>query len=59
MPGKKYLHRFKRRDVRVECVQTDNGFEFTDRFSPSKHESQTLFETTAATLGICHKLIHP
>lgn len=50
---------FKRRGVRVECVQTDNGFEFTNRFSCSKRESQTLFETTAAALGIRHKLIRP
>ena len=27
---------FKRRGIHVECVQTDNGFEFTNRFSPSK-----------------------
>jgi hypothetical protein len=50
---------FKRRGVRVECVQTDNGFEFTNRFSPSKRESQTLFEAAAAALGIRHKLIRP
>ncbi len=48
---------FKRRGVHVECVQTDNGFEFTNRFSHSKHESQTLFEATAAALSIPHKLI--
>lgn len=50
---------FKRRGVRAECVQTDNGFEFTNRFSPSKRTSQTLFEATAAALGIRHKLIRP
>lgn len=50
---------FKRRGVRIECVQTDNGFEFTNRFSPSKRDSQTLFEATAAALGIRHKLIRP
>jgi transposase InsO family protein len=50
---------FKRRGVRVECVQTDNGFEFTNRFSPSKRDTQTLFEATAAALGIRHKLIRP
>lgn len=32
------------RGIRVECVQTDNGFEFTNRFSNSKRELQTLFE---------------
>ncbi len=50
---------FKRRGVRVECVQTDNGFEFTNRFSNSKRELPTRFELTAARLGIRHKLIPP
>ena len=43
----------------MECVQTDNGFEFTNRFSNSKRDLTTLFETTAAQLGIRHKLIRP
>ena len=43
----------------MECVQTDNGFEFTNRFSNSKRDLPTLFETTAAQLGIRHKLIRP
>ena len=42
-----------------ECVQTDNGFEFTNRFSNSKRDLPTLFEKTAAELGIRHKLIRP
>ena len=50
---------YARRGIRVECVQTDNGFEFTNRFSPSKKHLQTLFEATAAQLGIRHKLIRP
>ena len=50
---------FKRKGVKVECVQTDNGFEFTNRFSHSKRESQTFFEATAAARGIRHKLIRP
>jgi len=50
---------FRRRGVRVECIQTDNGFEFTNRFSNSKRGILTLFETTAAKLGIRHKLIRP
>ena len=40
-------------------IQTDNGFEFTNRFSNSKRDLQTLFEKTAAELGIRHKLIRP
>ena len=50
---------FKRRGVRVECVQTDNGFEFTNRFSNSRRNLPTRFELTAARLGIRHKLIRP
>ncbi len=43
----------------MECVQTDNGFEFTNRFSNSKRDLTTLFESAAAQLGIRHKLIRP
>lgn len=50
---------FQRKGVTVECVQTDNGFEFTNRFSNSKRDIPTLFEDTAAQLGIRHKLIRP
>ena len=50
---------YARRGIKVECVQTDNGFEFTNRFSNSKRDLPTLFEKTAAELGIRHKLIRP
>ena len=50
---------FKRRGVSVECVQTDNGFEFTNRFSNSRRDLTTLVEATAQSLGIRHKLIRP
>lgn len=50
---------FRRRGVRVECVQTDNGFEFTNRFSASKRDVPTRFELFAHHLGIRHKLIRP
>ena len=50
---------YKRRGIHVECVQTDNGFEFTNRFSNSKKNRLTLFELTAARLQIRHKLIRP
>ena len=56
---KKLFKWYARRGIRVECVQTDNGFEFTNRFSNSKRDIPTLFETTAAQLGIRHKLIRP
>lgn len=50
---------YGRRGIHVECVQTDNGFEFTNRFSNTKRHLPTLFEVTAANLGIRHKLIRP
>lgn len=50
---------YARRGIHVECVQTDNGFEFTNQFSNSKRDLPTLFEATAQSLGIRHKLIRP
>ena len=50
---------FAKLGIKVECVQTDNGFEFTNRFSPSKRHLETLFEKTARQHGILHKLIRP
>lgn len=51
---------FQRHGVSISCVQTDNGFEFTNRFvSTKKTGSPTLFEQTASALGIRHKLIRP
>lgn len=50
---------YKRHGIQVKCVQTDNGFEFTNRFSNSKRDLPTLFEKTAAQAGIQHKLIRP
>jgi len=50
---------FRQRGVVVECVQTDNGFEFTNRFSNSKRDIQTLFEVMLTTKRIRHKLIRP
>ena len=43
----------------VECVQTDNGSEFTNRFNNSKRELPTHFEIAAELLGIKRKLIRP
>ena len=42
----------------IECVQTDNGPEFTNRLT-SKNLKPTMFELTLAQLGIRHKLIRP
>ena len=43
----------------IECIQTDNGSEFTNRLSPSSTGKPTLFEVTLKELGITHKLIKP
>jgi len=50
---------FRRRGIEAQCVQTDNGFEFSNRFSSSKRNIHTLFEKTLALHGIQHKLIRP
>lgn len=43
----------------IECVQTDNGMEFTKRFSTSGKETLTLFQRALKEHGIRHKLIRP
>ena len=43
----------------IECVQTDNGTEFTNRLIPQCSKKKTLFEATLSELGIRHKLIRP
>ena len=43
----------------IECVQTDNGPEFTNRLNSSGAAKLTLFEKTFAELGIRHKPIRP
>jgi len=51
---------FARKGIRIECVQTDNGFEFTKRFMKTKQDrNPNLFETVLAQKGIKHKLIKP
>ncbi len=50
---------FKLRGITIECIQTDNGFEFTNRFSQSQRDKKTRFENTLKNLGIRHKLIRP
>jgi transposase InsO family protein len=50
---------FKRKGIKIECVQTDNGCEFTTRLLSKSEQSQTLFEKTAAELGIKLKHIKP
>ncbi len=53
----KVVTHFARKGIAVKCVQTDNGFEFTNRFSGSQRDLETLFEATARQLGI--RLIRP
>ena len=36
---------YARKGIRVECVQTDNGFEFTNCFSNSKRDLPTLLSS--------------
>lgn len=43
----------------IECVQTDNGFEFTNEMGNSKKKPLTLFEQTLNRLVIRHKKIKP
>ncbi len=54
------LHVIEKFPYPIECVQTDNGFEFTNRLSSqSKRPKLTLFEQTLYQHGIQHKLIRP
>lgn len=39
----------------VECVQTDNGTEFTKRFSTSRKETLTSFQRVLQEYGIRNK----
>ena len=41
----------------IECIQTDNGLEFTNRLNAKEAGKQTLFERTLAELGITYKLL--
>lgn len=43
----------------IECVQTDNGAEFTKRLLPTKQRTPTLFEKLLEERGIKHNLIRP
>lgn len=52
-------HCVKRFPYAIECVQTDNGPEFTNRLISPKDYKPTLFEKTLEDLCIRHKLIKP
>ena len=55
---KKVVLEFTRKGIEVECIQTDNGQEFTNRFSTHRNKL-SLFEEALRRLGIQHKLIRP
>ena len=52
-------HMLKAFPFKVECVQTDNGVEFTKRLLPTSNPTPTLFEASLKQRGIAHKLIRP
>ena len=51
----------KKFPFKIECVQTDNGFEFTNRLSynAKTRSKETMFQKKLKELGIKHKLIKP
>lgn len=52
-------HLVERFPFPIECVQTDNGLEFTKRLGNTQTPTPTLFETRLMQHGIKHKLIRP
>ena len=46
---------------KIETIQTDNGFEFTNRlcWNKAKRSQKTIFETTLEKLGIKYRKIKP
>ena len=52
-------HLIRRFPMPIECVQTDNGMEFTKRFPTSGKKTLTLFQRVLKEHGIRHKLIRP
>ena len=49
----------KKFKFKIECIQTDNGFEFTNRLNWQGTKKKTMFEKKLEELGIKHKLIKP
>ena len=52
-------HLIKKFPFKIECVQTDNGQEFTKKLGCSKTPTPTIFETVLEQHNIKHKLIRP
>ena len=49
----------KKFPFKIECIQTDNGTEFTNRLNPQGTTKKTKFEKALEKLNIKHKLIKP
>ena len=49
----------KKFPFKIECIQTDNGFEFTNRLNWQGTKKKTMFESKLEEIGIKHKLIKP
>lgn len=53
-------HLIKKFPFKIECVQTDNGLEFTKRLGNTQNPTPTLFESRPEQCGrVRHKLIKP
>ena len=52
-------HLLKRFPFKIECIQTDNGQEFTKALGNAKNPKLTMFENKLKQHGIHHKLIRP
>ncbi len=52
-------HLIEKFPFKIECVQTDNGMEFTKQLGNTQKPTPTLFERTLEQWGIRHKLIAP
>ena len=49
----------KKFPFKIECIQTDNGFEFTNKLNWQGTKKKTMFENKLEELGIRHNLIKP
>ena len=52
-------HLLKKFPFKIECIQTDNGMEFTKSLANTQKPTLTMFEKHLNQLGIRHKLIKP
>lgn len=50
-------HLLKKFPFKIECIQTDNGQEFTKTYGNTNKSTPTMFEKKLSELGIRHKLI--